>query len=50
MNIYRDNSGSKSLRKKEGVDEESNKSDIERRACSQNSDVPHTNFSMYFFL
>ena len=24
--------------------------DIERRACSQKSDVPHTNSSMYFFL
>ena len=26
------------------------KNDIERIACSQKSDVPHTNFSMYFLL
>ena len=33
-----------------GVDEESNKNAIERRVCSQKSDVPHTNSSMHFFL
>ena len=32
-----------------GVDEESNKNDIERGACSQKSDVPHTNYFMNFF-
>ena len=32
-----------------GVDEESNKNDIERGACSQKSDVPRTNFFYPFF-
>ena len=35
----------------EEVDEEkATKNDIKRRACSQKSDIPHTNCSMHFFL
>ena len=33
-----------------GIDEESNKIDIEMRSCSQKGDAPHTNSSMYSFL
>ena len=52
MYVNRGHSARASLAKGEGVDEESNKEqkDIERRACSQKSDILHTNSSMYFFL
>ena len=43
MYLYRDHEASTSLQKGEGVDKESNKNDIERKAWSQISDVPHTN-------
>ena len=46
MYLYKGDSTSSSLGKGERVDEESSKIDIEKRACSQKSDVPHTNFSM----
>ena len=49
MYLYRGHSASVSLGKGVGVDKERNKKEIERRACSQKSDVPHTNSSMYFF-
>ena len=35
--------------KREGVEEKTTKNNIEKRACSQESDVPHSNSSMYFF-
>ena len=35
--------------KREGVEEKTTKDNIEKRACSQESDVPHSNSSMYFF-
>ena len=35
---------------REGVDKKLIKHDIRRRVCSQKSDVPHTSFTMYFFL
>ena len=38
------------LGKGEGVDKENNKWQKERKARSQNSDVPHTNSFRYFFL
>ena len=51
MYFYRGHSARASLGKGEEEHEESNQEqkDIERRACSQKSDIPHTN-SMYFFL
>ena len=50
MYLFRDHSASTSLGKGEREDDESSKNDIKRRAFSQESDVPHTNSSMYFFL
>ena len=43
MYLYKCHSTSTSLGKVERVDKEINKNDIERRECSQKSDVPHTN-------
>ena len=48
--LYKGYSASMSLGKWVGVDKESNKKDIERRASSQKSDVSYTNSSCTFFL
>ena len=48
--LHRGYSPNMSLGKGEGVDKESNKKDIEKRASSQKSDVLHTNSSCTFFL
>ena len=50
MHLYSDHSASPPLGKGEGVDDESSKTDIERRAYSQESDFPNTNSVMHFFL
>ena len=44
MYLYRGHSASTSLEKVEGVDKELN-----NKKCSQKSEVPHENSSMYFF-
>ena len=50
MYLYSDHSASPPLGNGKGVDDDSSKTDIERRAYSQESDFPHTNFFMHFFL
>ena len=50
MYLYRNDSASTSLGNGERVDDESSKTDVERRAYSQESDFPHTNSFMYFCL
>ena len=50
IHLYRGHSESTSLGQEEGVDKEISENEIERRACSQKSDVPNTNSSMFFFL
>ena len=50
MYLFRDHSASTSLGNGEGVDEKCNKKWCRKEDSSQKSDVPHTSYSMHFFL